>query len=131
MFGAIVAIAVAIALVSIVWTTQKVGISPTPSSPRARRKAIEALPRDFDGRVLELGSGFGGLARATAAHVPKARVIGYELSLFPYWISILVLRFAPITNLRFVREDFERAHLGESVVLCYLFPGGMSRLAER
>lgn len=117
---------------SIVWTTLRVGISPMPSSAKATRAILDLIPGSAGERIAELGSGWGGLALAVTSHRPKARVVAYELSLLPWVWSIGVARLMGRREIEFVRRDFFDADLGDTdVVLCYLFPGAMERLAER
>jgi hypothetical protein len=119
-------------MLSIVVHTLRTGISPMPTSPRVRRQLLSLLPAETEGTVLELGSGWGTLAFALADHCPRARVVAFELSPLPYAFSRLRQRLAPRSNLQLVREDFFRASFSEaSAVVCYLFPGAMTRLAPR
>lgn len=119
-------------MLSIVFHTLRTGISPMPTSPRVRRHLLSLLPAETEGTVLELGSGWGTLAFALADHCPRARVVAYELSPLPYAFSRLRQRLAPRRNLQLVRADFFGASFSEaSTVVCYLFPGAMTRLAPR
>jgi hypothetical protein len=117
---------------SIVWTTLRVGISPVPSSAKATRAILDLIPNNAGEHITELGSGWGGLARAVTSQRPEAHVVAYELSLLPWTWSIGVARLMGRREIDFVRRDFFDADLGDTdVVLCYLFPGAMERLAER
>lgn len=117
---------------SIVFHTLRTGISPMPTAPKVRRQLLSLVPPELEGTVLELGSGWGTLAFALADRCPRARVVAFEVSPLPYAFSRLRQRLAPRPNLRFVREDFLRASFAEaSLVVCYLFPGGMARLAPK
>jgi len=117
--------------VSIVWTTVRVGMSPMPSSAKATRAILDLIPGNAGERIAELGSGWGGLALAVTSHRPEAHVMAYELSLLPWMWSIGVARLMGRQEIEFVRRDFFDADLSETdVVLCYLFPGAMERLAE-
>ncbi len=129
----IIVVAVALLLaVSVVWTTLRVGISPMPSSAKATRAILDLIPGNAGERIAELGSGWGGLALAVTRHRPEAHVMAYELSLLPWVWSIGVARLMGRQEIEFVRRDFFDADLGDTdVVLCYLFPGAMERLAER
>ena len=102
-----------------------------PSSAKARDAILELLPGDTEGPILELGSGWGGLAFSLAHRCPQASVRGYEISLLPWLFSVLRLRSSAVENLSFHRSDFGRLDLFASKVLvCYLHPGGMKSLAE-
>ena len=106
------------------------GSPPTPSSRRARAALLALLPAEQAGLVLEMGSGFGGLARALAEQHPQATVVGYERSPLPWLVSRLWLVLRPQANLRFVRADFRSAPLGEArTVVCYLVGPAMKALA--
>ncbi len=119
-------------MLSIVFHTLRTGISPMPTSGRVRRQVLSLLPEDLEGTVLELGSGWGTLAFSLADRCPRARVVAYELSPVPYAFAWLRQRLAPRPNLRLVREDFFRASFsGASAVVCYLFPGAMTRLGPK
>jgi hypothetical protein len=119
-------------MLSIVFHTLKTGISPMPTSGKVRRQMLSLLPEEFEGTLLELGSGWGTLAFALADHCPRARVVAFELSPLPHAFSRLRQRLAPRPNLQFVREDFFRTSFAEaSAVVCYLYPGAMSRLGPK
>lgn len=117
---------------SIVFSTLRTGIGPMPSSAAARAELVKLLPQDLDGEVLELGSGWGGLALTLARAAPRARVIGIERSWVPLLWSRLRLRLSGPANCRFVWADFQKLPLGSAqVVVCYLFRGGMQKLAPK
>ncbi len=117
---------------SIVLHTLRTGISPMPTAPKVRRQLLSLVPPELEGTVLELGSGWGTLAFALADRCPRAQVVAYERSPLPYAFSRLRQRLAPRSNLRLVRGDFFQASFaGASLVVCYLFPGAMTRLAPK
>ena len=111
-------------LVSIVWYTVKLGISPMPSSLKARRAVQELLP-DVRGPVYELGAGWGSLLGIMGRYT-DVRV--YELSPVPF--AVAWLRAAK--NVKVVRRDFFEVDLGDAkLVVCYLYPGAMVKLREK
>ena len=123
---------VVLVVLSILWSTLETGISPMPSSPASRKALYGLLPSDCTGQVIELGSGWGGMAIDLARRYPDAHVVGYELSLLPLWVSRLARWRPGCENLHFVRVDFLEAPLHEAdVLVCYLHPGSMKRLAPR
>lgn len=100
-----------------------------PTSSKAKKFLISALPKDAPGPIYELGSGWGSLAFPLAKRYPKISVTCYETSLFPYLFSKLRHYFDPLPNLKFIRQDFFQIPLPkESLVICYLYPGAMRRL---
>ena len=121
-----------LAMTSILIGVLRCGISPMPST-RAAAIAMRrlAVPLD-DGPIYELGSGWGGLAIDLARAHPDRRVRGYEISTLPYLFSIFLGHCSGLNNLEFRRQNFLRQDLSEAaMVVCYLFPGGMTRLAEK
>lgn len=119
-------------MLSIVFYTLRTGISPMPTLGKVRRQLLPLLEPDLEGTLLELGCGWGTLAFALADHCPRARVVAFELSPLPFAFCWLRQRLAPRANLELRRQDFFRASLsGASVVVCYLFPGAMTRLTPK
>jgi hypothetical protein len=132
MMGFVVLGLATLAAGSIIVSTLRLGIGPTPTSRAVREVMLELLPESTSGVVYELGSGWGGLARAVARRCPRARVIGVEASVLPWAFAALVQGVARVPNLSFVRGDFHAQPLREAdVLVCYLFTGGMRTLAER
>ena len=122
----------ALACASIVIYSLRTGISPMPSTPRARARILTAFPEDTAGPIYELGSGWGNLAFALADRFPNAEVLAYERSPVPYLVSRLRQRLFPRQNLSFQREDFFTVSLEQaSVIVCYLCPPLMQRLARK
>ncbi|HOB54214.1 MAG TPA: class I SAM-dependent methyltransferase [Acidobacteriota bacterium] len=116
------------AVLSVVYHTLKTGISPLPSSRRAREVMLSEIPNGFSGRIVEAGSGWGSLAVPMARRFPEAAVIGYELSSVPLFCSRL-RRLGRCANLRLRRADFLAVSLADAdLVVCYLFPGAMRAL---
>jgi hypothetical protein len=133
--GALVLLLVAILLagmLSIVIYTLLTGISPMPTLGKVQRQLLPLIEPGLDGTILELGAGWGTLAFALADRCPRAKVIAFELSPLPFAVCWLRQRFAPRPNLELRHQDFFRASFtGASLVVCYLFPGAMTRLAPK
>jgi len=124
--------AAVLAMVSILIGVLRCGISPMPSSRRAVEAMLTLAVPARDGAIHELGSGWGGLAISLARAHPNRVVLCYEISTLPYLFSVLRGRLSGLENLEFRRADFLRADLsGAALVVCYLFPGGMERLAAK
>ena len=112
--------------------TLRSGISPMPSSGKAQRAMLSLIPQSVTGPVYELGSGWGQLALAAAKQLKNVRVIGYESSLFPWMFSLVLRAFKGKSQIEFRWADFRKRDFSDAqLVLCYLYPGAMSHLAER
>ena len=117
--------------------TIKTGISPVPTTPRVRDRMLAMIPPERlagieRGRLFDLGSGWGTLAFALAKRFPEAQVTGYELSPLPWAVSRVLHLLLRRPNLSLRRKDFMAVPLNEaSLVLCYLYPGGMTRLQPK
>ncbi len=121
-----------IAAVSIVITSMKTGISPSPSSGKTVRVIVEATENSGTGPMVDLGSGWGTLVVALAKKYPHRQVTGYELSLVPWLFSSIRKYVSGLDNLILNRLDFMDADLSDvSVLTCYLFPGGMVSLKDK
>jgi hypothetical protein len=108
------------------------GIGPMPSSARARRVILGLLPAGLEGRVVELGAGFGTLAFPLADALPRAEVLAIERSPLPFLVLCLRQRLRPRANLVLLWRDFHRVPLdGAAAAVCYLYPGGMRRLRPK
>lgn len=120
------------ALLSIVISTLRLGISPMPTSPRVRRAVLELVPRPLEGQVHELGAGWGTLAFALARRCPGATVIAWEASLFPYLFCVLRKAVGGPRNLMLRHANFFDADLrGAALVTAYLWTGAMTRLGPK
>ncbi len=127
---------------SIVVSTLRTGISPMISSGKACRAMLAVVDDTINspvnnnpstnGPLIDLGSGWGTLVIAVARKYPNRQVIGYELSWLPWFISIIRKYSLRLDNLTIYRQDFNKADLSRaSILLCYLFPGGMTTLHEK
>jgi hypothetical protein len=126
--------AVLIAVALVVLYTLRLGTPPWPSSSRARRVLLEAVPPEsaIDGEILELGCGWGGLALALAARYPDRRVLGVELSPVPWAVARLRVLAGRVGNLEIRPADLHRVDLsGAGLIVCYLHREAMGRLADR
>ena len=117
---------------SIVWSSLRTGISPVPSSKKARQAILELTEVVPAGPIIELGSGWGQLAVALANKYPDRQVIGYELSPLPWLFSVLLRKIKGADNLVLKRRNFSREQLPAAALLvCFLYPAGMARLARQ
>tara|TARA_R110002095_G_scaffold101625_5_gene89298 strand:+ start:506 stop:1057 length:552 start_codon:yes stop_codon:yes gene_type:complete len=121
---------VLLTVLSIVWSTLQTGISPMMSSGKACQAMLASIDRPANGPLIDLGSGWGTLALARKH--PGQQVIGYELSWFPWLVSMIRKYSLRLDNLTLYRKDFNNAELSNaSILFCYLFPGGMVALHKK
>ena len=106
-------------IISIVRYSLKYGISPMPSS----KKCCDIIVELAEGKVAELGCGFGGLARRLQKK--GCQVQAFEISPIPYFIA--KLRGVPVKRKDFFEEDLS----GFDTIVCYLYPGAMTKLATK
>ena len=127
----VIALALA-ALISIVLTSLRAGISPMPSSRKAQKAIISAIPPNTHGLIIDLGSGWGNVAFSLARSFPQATIRGVELSLVPWAVSRIRASLFGSSNLDIQRGDFQDISLDDAeVVVCYLLPGGMASLKAK
>lgn len=118
--------------ISILVSTLRTGSPPMPSGPALRRKVVAMIAAaDIpDGVIYDLGSGWGGLARAVARAHPGRDVVGLEGSFVPCCVSRIGRAIFGPSTLRFRRADFTRADLSDAAVaVCYLSGDTLRRVA--
>jgi len=119
-------------LSSVVFYSWLYGISPTPSSLKVRKILLNSIPNIPEGIILELGSGWGGLACELAKQFPQCQIYAYEISPIPWFISKVRGFFLKIKNLHIKREDFfDLSFESCSMVVCYLYSGAMQKLKDK
>jgi len=131
-FDAIVVILALAALISIVFTSLQVGISPMPSSRKAQEAIISAIPQNIEGLIFDLGSGWGNVVLPIARSFPLATIRGVEVSLIPWAVSKIRASLSGHSNLVIERGNFQDISLESAeVVICYLYSGGMTFLEAK
>lgn len=119
-------------VISVMWTTVAVGISPMPSNNKARDVIMQLVETAGDGAIVDLGSGWGSLIIPLAMKYPGRQVLGYELSFVPWLTTVLISKLLHLKNLSVHRKNFLQADLSTaSVLVCYLFPEGMKALEKK
>ena len=121
-----------LAIASVVYYGIKLDITPMPSSRKAIATFITLIPDKTDGKIVDLGSGWGSLAYPIAKRFPEAKVLGYELSPIPWLYSRLKGVFAQRKNLTLHRQSVFDADLSDvDVVVVYLHPAAMRKLGPK
>jgi hypothetical protein len=117
----------------ILWSIRN-GISPMPSSARAKSVILNVLPAEtnFHKTICELGAGWGTLAFALAAKFPHSNIVAYETSPLPYLFCRIRQWITPFPNLHFHRQNFLAISLVHAdTIVCYLYPGAMLKLKSK
>lgn len=123
---------VLLAAISIVWGTLRLGISPMPSSKKARDAIVELIESTGKGPIVDLGSGWGSLLIPLARKYPQRKVVGYEMSLIPWCATRLLVRALKLKNIEVYRSNFLTIDFPHSAVLiCYLYPAAMEAIAQK
>ncbi|CDR34380.1 class I SAM-dependent methyltransferase [Criblamydia sequanensis] len=118
--------------VSVVFWSLRNGISPMPTSDKAKNKALALMSNETQGIVYDLGSGWGGMAIQIAKKLPHCQIIGFETSPVPFYTSLLWNKMERLANLKFVKKDFFHVNLSDaSIVYCYLYPRAMQDLKAK
>ena len=124
-------LAVLIALVGVYWSTYRTQVPLYLSTESAWREVSRLLPTTPGTRVIDLGSGLGGLVAYLAAHCPEAKIEGIEAAPLPFLLSRLRLH-ASGRNARIAWGDFWKLDLAlYDVVHAYLSPVPMPALWEK
>ena len=123
---------VLLVMVSILVGVLRTGISPMPSSRQAIHQVVQFVVPPRAGPIYELGAAWGSLAIPLAKAFPDRSIIAYELSTIPWLVFRLRVRLSGVNNIDVIRRDFFRDDLGKAAaVVCYLYPGSMTRLSTK
>ena len=114
-------------------STISVGISPMPSSRKAREAMMQLLAtvgtEVEKTPIVDLGSGWGSLIIRLAIKYPGRQVVGYELSIMPWLVTVLTSKLLGLKNITVYRQDFLTVDLSaDAIIVCYLFPAAMEAL---
>ena len=121
-----------LAIASVIYYGIRLGITPMPSSRKAVATFIELIPDSTDGKIVDLGSGWGTLAYPIAGRFPDATVIGCELSPIPWLYSRAKGIFVRRPNLTLHRRSvFDVDLTNVEVVVVYLHPAAMRKLRAK
>ncbi len=105
-----------------------------PSGPAVWRQVLQLLPPGRSLRLIDIGSGMGGLVLELARRRPESHFSGIELAPLPWLLSRLRSRLSG-SAARFAWGDYESLNFGAfDVVFAYLSPAAMAALwlkAER
>jgi SAM-dependent methyltransferase len=110
------------------WSTFRTQVPYYPSGPALRPLVAGLVPQRNPARVIDIGSGFGGLVLELARRRPDAMVEGVELAPLPWLVSCL-RALATRSRARFRRGDYEALDFCHyDLVFAYLSPAVMEAL---
>ena len=118
-------------LLLVFWSTFRTQVPYYPSGGAVREAVAELLPRDRPLRLIDIGSGLGGLVLDLERRRPAVVLTGIELAPLPWLLSVARARLSG-SKARFVRGDYERLDFADyDVVFAYLSPAVMSALWQK
>jgi SAM-dependent methyltransferase len=121
-------LAIFLFLLLLYWSTFRTQVPYYPSGRRVWDAVAAQLPADRPLRIIDIGSGLGGLVLDLAARRPDCDVTGIELAPLP-WLASRLRALATRSRARFLRGDYESLNFGDfDVVFAYLSPVAMEGL---
>ncbi len=110
------------------WSTFRTQVPFYPSGPAAWDAVLSLLPEQKPVRLIDIGSGLGGLVLHLARRRPDSDFIGIELAPLPWLLSRLRAVFAG-SRAHFVRGDYDSLDFSQyDIVFAYLSPAAMLAL---
>jgi len=114
-------------LLVLYWGTYRTQVPYYPSGPAGWHAVAAVLPHG-PLRIVDIGSGFGGMVRHLARQRPDCTVVGVELAPLPCWAAKLI-NAASASRGRILHGDYQALDLAEyDVVFAYLSPAAMPDL---
>jgi SAM-dependent methyltransferase len=95
-------------LLLLYWSTFRTQVPYYPSGRRVWEEVARQLPPDRPLRIVDIGSGLGGLVLDLARRRPDCDVSGIELAPLP-WLASRLRALATRSRARFLRGDYEQA----------------------
>jgi SAM-dependent methyltransferase len=112
------------------WTTFRTQVPYFPST-RVTWQAVASLLPEGPIRVVDIGSGFGGMVMHLAALRPECQVEGVELAPLPWFVSRL-RALCSRSRARFLRCDYLGVDLAtHDAIFAFLSPAAMPALWEK
>ena len=124
-------LAIFLFLLALYWSTFRTQVPFYPSGPAVWRAVLDFLPEGTPLRVIDIGSGLGGLALHLAKNRPQIHVTGIELAPLPWLASRIRARLLS-SRVRFLRGDYEALDFAQfDLVFAYLSPVAMAGLWQK
>lgn len=117
-----------LSLAALYWTTFRTQVPFFPSDRAVWAAVAALLPANRPFRLLDMGSGLGGMLVHLASARPDGDYTGIEIAPLPWLVSRVRLGGRG-GMLHFLRGDYEAADLGNyDIVFAYLSPAAMPAL---
>jgi len=121
-------LAVFLFLLLLYWSTFRTQVPYYPSGRRVWEAVAGQLPADRPLRVIDIGSGLGGLVLDLARRRPDCEVSGIELAPLP-WLASRLRASLERSHAHFLRGDYDSLNFGNyDMVFAYLSPAAMVAL---
>jgi SAM-dependent methyltransferase len=115
-------------LLGLYWSTFRTQVPYYPSNRRVWEQVLGLLPTDRPLRLIDIGSGLGGLTMYLARRRPDCDCVGIELAPLP-WLASRLRAGLSRSAARFVRGDYEDLDFSTfDLVFAYLSPAAMDAL---
>ena len=110
------------------WSTFRTQVPYYPSTPEIWDAVRQVLPADQPVRMIDIGSGLGGLVLYLARQRPRATCIGIELAPLP-WLYSRLRAMLGGSRAQFLLGDYEKLDFAQfQLVFAYLSPAAMPAL---
>jgi len=110
------------------WSTFRTQVPYFPSSQPVWEAVAALLPARPGLRIIDVGSGLGGMTSYLARVRPDIECTGIELAPLPWLYSFVRARLTG-SRARFIRGDYEKIQFGQyDLVFAYLSPAVMNAL---
>jgi hypothetical protein len=115
-------------LLLLYWSTFRTQVPFYPSGRPAWEAVAQRLPTGHALRVIDIGSGFGGMVTHLAKARPDCDIAGIELAPLP-WLTSRFVASLTRSKGRFLHGDYQQVDFGDfDFVFAYLSPAAMPAL---
>lgn len=116
---------------SIFWTTFRSQVPFFPSRPIVREKVAALISEGKTTRMIDIGSGLGGLSMHIAKVKSKSQVEGIEVAPMPWLISVIRAKLSQ-SSARFILGSYHELNFANyDLVFAYLSPAAMPVLWQK
>lgn len=110
------------------WSTFRTQVPYYPSTPAVWDAVRQVLPPDQPLRMIDIGSGLGGMVLYLARQRPDSACYGIELAPLP-WLYSRLRAMLSGSRAQFLLGDYEKLDFAQfELVFAYLSPAAMSAL---